>query len=304
MQLYEQLEQLTNSSHSLVLTIGNFDGMHRGHRAVLQRVRALTGAEGKQIVITFRNHPSEVLRPTQPTRFLCTLPHKLALLEEAGIDTLYLLTFTRYLAQHSAASFIERVRQFIPFSHLVLGHDATLGRDRQGNRSMMQMLGEEWGFQVHYLEEYRFEGQPVSSTRIRESLQKGDLELVETLLDRPYSIYAPVIQGQGKGKLLGYPTANLDVGNLCLPPFGVYAVRVRKGQTWLPGIANLGIAPTIREEAPPLLEVHLLSSKEDLYDSSLEVIFKHFIRPEQKFENAEALRQQIALDIKTAKDLF
>jgi riboflavin kinase/FMN adenylyltransferase len=299
MQIIEQLELFSQPRQPLVLAIGNFDGFHRGHYAVLRHARLLAGQEGQIVVITFRNHPSEVLRPAQPTRLLCTLPHKLRLIEQFGIDTLILLSFTRYLAQHSAASFIERVRQSIPFSHLVLGHDATLGRDRQGNRPLMQQLAEEWGFQVHYLDEYRFEGQPVSSTRIRALLQRGDLEQVEILLDRPYSIYAPVSQGQGQGKLLGYPTANLETTGLCLPPFGVYAVEVRKEQEIWTGIANLGVAPTLKTEGIPLLEVHLFAPEQNLYDDSLEVIFKRFIRPEQKFSNLDELRRQIALDIET-----
>ena len=147
------------------------------------------------------------------------MPHKLHLLQQFGIDQIILLPFTRYLAQHSAESFIEHVRQFIPFTHLVLGHDATLGRDRQGDRITMQTLGMEWGFHVHYLEEYRYEGKPVSSTRIREALQEGDLDQVEELLNRPYSIYGPVTAGEGKGKQLGFPTANLDVTGLCLASF-------------------------------------------------------------------------------------
>jgi riboflavin kinase/FMN adenylyltransferase len=297
MRLLEKLEDFSQPRNPLVLTIGNFDGMHRGHRAVLNRARNLAGQEGQLLVLTFRNHPSEVLRPYQPVRLLCTLPHKLQLLQQFGVDDIVLLPFTRYLAQHSAASFIEHVRQFIPFSHLILGHDATLGRDRQGDRPTMIGLGMEWGFHVHYLEEYRYEGKPVSSTRIRELLQQGNLIQVEALLNRPYSIYAPVSSGGGKGKQLGFPTANLDVSGLCLPPFGVYAVEVMHQSKCLQGIANLGIAPTIREDNKPVLEVHIFESERDWLGQYLEVIFKEFIRPEQKFHNVEELRQQIQKDI-------
>ncbi len=301
MQVLERLEDFSQPSHPLVLTIGNFDGMHRGHCAVLKRAQELAGKEGEIIVLTFRNHPSEVLRPEHPTQLLCTLAHKLHLLQRFGVRKVLLLSFTRHLAQHSAASFIKQIRQFIPFSYLVLGHDATLGRDRQGNRATMQELGDQWGFNVFYQDEYRFEGHPVSSTRIREAVQRGDFDQVEQLLDRPYSIYAPVSQGEGKGKLIGFPTANLDVTGLCLPPFGVYTVAVLQNSHSMPGIANIGVAPTLRMDTPPLLEVHLFDQEQDLYGQYLEVIFKQFLRPEQKFQNMEQLHQQIKRDIELAK---
>ena len=302
MPIVEKLEEYTPSRQPIILTVGNFDGVHRGHCAVLKRAQVLAGQEGEVVALTFRNHPSEVLRPEHPTPLLCSLPHKLRLLQQFGINTILLLPFTRYLAQHSANSFIENVRQFIPFSHLVLGHDATLGRDRQGNRAMMEELGMEWGFNVHYLEEYRYEGKPVSSTRIREALQRGDFIQVEELLDRPYSIYGTVSSGEGKGKQLGFPTANFDVSGLCLPPFGVYAVEAIYDSRQLQGIANLGIAPTIREDHKPVLEVHLFDAHQDWLNHHLEIVFKRFIRPEQKFHNIEELRQQIHKDIEVVKN--
>lgn len=298
MTILERLEDFKNPCYPLVLTIGNFDGMHRGHQALLKEARSLAGSEGKVVAITFRNHPSEILRPEQPVCLLNSLPHKLSLLGQTSIDTLILLSFTRYLAEHSAASFIERVRHFIPFSHLLLGHDATLGRDRQGDRATMHALSEQWGFSLHYLEEYRFEGQPVSSSRIRKALQEGNLEIVEQLLGRPYSLYGKVIEGQGLGKKIDWPTANLEVKGLCLPPFGVYAVEGQSQEKRMPGIANLGVAPTIRMDSSPLLEVHFLDYQEELGDQPIEIFFKKFIRPEKKFNSIAELQKQIALDIK------
>jgi riboflavin kinase / FMN adenylyltransferase len=301
MQVLKKLEDFQSTRQPLVLTIGNFDGMHRGHQAVLQKVQALAGSDGQTIVITFANHPSTVLRPEMPTSLLCHLPHKLHLIEEFKIDILMLLTFTSYLARHSAASFVERIRHFIPFTDLVLGYDATLGRDRQGNRGMMQELAQNWGFNIYYLDEYRFEGQAVSSTRIREAVHQKDFELVESLLDRPYSIYGSVISGQGEGKQIGYATANLDVTGLCLPPFGVYAVdMLRQGKRY-PAIANLGVAPTFGQKTSPVLEIHVFDFGEKIYEEVIEVVFKQFIRFEQSFESVEHLKQQIAQDVLKAK---
>lgn len=301
MQVLENLEKFTEQRRPLVLTIGNFDGMHRGHCIVLKQVKNLAEKEGMTTVITFRNHPSEILKPEQPTKCLCTLAHKLRLLHEFAIDKVLLLPFTRHLAQRSAASFIENIQKHIPFTHLVLGHDATLGRDKQGDHTTLQKLGEEWGFNVITIQEYRYNGQIVSSTRIREALRQGNFLEVEELMGRPYSIYSSVIKGAGKGKKMGFPTVNFDVSGLCLPPYGVYAVEILHGTRVIQGIANLGLAPTVRSETAPLLEVHLFDENQDLYGNFLEVFFKYFVRPEQKFHNIEELAMQIKRDIEFVK---
>ncbi len=292
MRIIERLEDFRKPSSSpLVLTIGNFDGMHRGHQALLAKARSLAGGEGQVVAITFRNHPSEVLRPDQPIPLLNSLQHKLYLLQQRSIDTLILLTFTRYLAEHSAASFIERVRQFIPFSDLLLGYDATLGRDRQGDPATLHALSEQWGFSLHYLEEYRFEGQPVSSSRIRMALQQGDLERVERLLGRPYSLYGTILPGQEQGQeeKSDWLAVHIEVKGLCLPPFGVYAVEGRREGKQMPGIVNLEIAPTLGIDAPPLLQVHFLDIQENLYGKHVEIIFKSFFPPEKKFSSMQGV---------------
>ncbi len=301
MQLLHRIEDFVDPKKPIFLTIGNFDGLHRGHAVVLKRLRERVGSEGHALVMTFSNHPSEVLRPENPTPFLCTLDHKIQLIEAFNVNTLLILPFTRYLALHSAASFIEKIRMSIPFSCLILGHDATLGKDRQGDRRTLNYLGVQWGFNVEYLEEYRYEGQPVSSSKIRELIQQGQLERAEELLGRPYSIYSTVIPGEGKGKQMGFPTANLNVQGLCLPPLGVYAVSIKKDGNFYQGIANLGAAPTVRNNAKPLLEVHIFNESDDLYGQSIEVIFRRFIRLERKFQSIDELKKQIQIDIEMAK---
>lgn len=300
MTIIENLEECVNLKDPLVLTIGNFDGMHRGHCALLKHAKSLMSQEGEVLVLTFRNHPSEVLKPEQPIPLLCSLTHKLRLLEQNGIDNILLLSFTRYLAQHSAYSFIENIRQFIPFSHLVLGHDATLGRDRQGNYAIMQELGMEWGFNVHYLKEYRYEGKGVSSTRIRETLQQGNLDLVEALLDRPYSILGHLNSVKEKEKRLDFPTAHVEITGLCLPPFGIYAIDVLYDSKRHQGIANLS-SNIQKEDNHPILEVFLFDSEENWLNREAEVVFKGFIRPEQEFQNRDDLEKQILNDIDFAK---
>jgi len=224
-------------------------------------------------------------------------------MEENKVDTAIVIPFTKSLSKNTAAAFVERVRQSIPFTHLVLGHDATLGRDRQGNRLVMNELGEMWGFHIHYIDEYRYEGTPTSSTQIRKFLFQGKIEEASLRLGRPYSIYSTVTPGLGKGKKMGYPTLNFNVKGLCLPPLGVYAVSVHSEGQQYQGIANLGRAPTVRDEtSSPLLEVHLFD-KELTSLSLMEVIFNTYIRPEKKFENVEDLKRQIAEDIIIVKNI-
>jgi riboflavin kinase/FMN adenylyltransferase len=270
MQILNQFEDFKDENKPIVLTIGNFDGVHRGHLSVIRRLQEIASDKSQSIVITFSNHPSEILRPQHPIQLLCSLPHRLKLIEKCGINTLILIPFTKHLAQHSAASFVERLRQSIPFTHLILGHDATLGRDRQGNRTVMKDLGQDWGFEVHYLEEYRFEGHPVSSSRIRELLQTGNLERVESLLGRPYSIYSRVVEHGS--------TINLEIKGLCLPPFGVYSVQVKFKDALFAAIANLNLVPIFGQNPQPKLEVQLLDPPQNFHGQEIEVIFQQVMQ--------------------------
>lgn len=269
MQLFYRLEDYRDERKPVVLTIGNFDGVHRGHLAVLRHAKEFAGGQSQIMVLTFSNHPSKVLRPQHPLCLLCTLEHRIRLIEACGIDSLLLLPFTSHLAKHSAASFVERLRQHIPFTHLVLGHDATLGRDRQGNRAVMKELGQDWGFNVHYLEEHRYEGHPISSTRIRELLQNGDLEGVEALLGRPFSIYSKAIPDPG----VDQTSIQINVEGLCLPPLGSYEVVVKKGEEAIPATAHLRPNDTGKEISAVLLEVHM--SHPHNVDKEIEIVFSN-----------------------------
>lgn len=299
-RLITSLKDFPKPSKPVVLTIGNFDGVHRGHQSVLSHMRKIAQTACiETCAITFSNHPSEILRPTSPILLLCNLPHRIKLLQERNIDTIVVLPFTPEIAQQSASEFIENIYSHIPFSHLILGHDATLGKDRQGDRATMHRLGETHGFVVDYVEGYSDEISPISSSRIRFFLIEGNLLKVEELLGRPYSIYGKVLPGLGRGKQIGFPTANLDVSGLCCPPYGVYAVSVKKGKSITPGIANLGLAPTIRNK--PLLEVHLFTQEGDLYNQEIEVLFHSFVRPEKRFNSLDELKNQIQADIQAVQ---
>ena len=290
---------------SQVLTIGNFDGVHIGHQSILKKTIQLAAESRREsAVLSFSNHPSTILRPSQAVRSLCTLAHKLHLLEAAGIDQLYLIPFTKEFSTLSAEEFLKNLHAKNPFSHLVLGYDAVIGKDKQGDRATVESLADQIGFKVVYLPEYKIEGQTVSSSLIRRTIQNGDLKSAAKLLGRPYSIYAQVQKGAGRGKDLGIHTANIPVEGLCILPLGVYAVQLVHSEFSYPAVANLGIAPTFRTHSSPLLEVHIWDHSLELYGQYVEVIFHEYIRPEKKFETAQMLKEQIHEDIFAAQRIL
>lgn len=285
----------------IALTIGFFDGVHLGHRLLLQELKST----GFPVVITFENHPAEVLRPETAPPKLCTTPHKLKLLQEAGVESVILLDFTREMSQQTAAEFLKSIRQHVPFQQLILGSDATLGKEKHGDRQHIQNLANELGFTAAYLDLVSMEGSKVSSSHIRTCVRNGDLSAAASMLGRKFSIYAPVHTGAGLGKTIGFPTLNMPVKGLCLPPLGVYAVNFKAFEHSWKGVANLGIAPTVRTSPEPILEVHLFDYASEIANlTNVEVIFEHYLRPEKKFDGLESLKNQIAQDVFEAKNLL
>lgn len=303
MKIIKQLPLKSPLDRPAIITIGNFDGMHLGHQMLLKRLANEAKKENKaSVVISYTNHPAEVLRPHIPICRICTLEQKTQLIEKLNIDLLVLLTFDKEFAAQSAEEFLTRLQTSIPYSQLILGWDATLGKDREGSKDTVRKLATQYHFKVDYLDQLLTDHKPVSSTEIRKNLTQGNLKEIEHLLGRKYSILSKVFKGEGKGKKLGFPTANLDVRGLCLPPLGVYAVDALMNDKSYKAIANLGVAPTMRQDSTPILEVHIFDFEEDLYDQSIEVIFKSFIRPEKKFSTPDELRTQIAKDIQIARE--
>ena len=304
MQIAYSLEKISKSLSPVILTIGSFDGVHLGHQAVLKHL-AQTAKEKKttSAVLTFSNHPSTVLRPHHPTPLLCTKEHKVLLLDQASIDLSIILPFTKELSEQSAEQFLQRVREFLPFQTLILGSDAHIGKNREGDRSTVTALSTTLGFSLEYYPDHKKDGERISSRRIREYIQQGELKQAKALLGRAYSIFGAVLKGNGRGAPLGFPTANININNLCLPPLGVYAVTLFENGTAFQGVANLGFAPTIRPEGFPILEVHLFDAHIDLYGKMVDVYLHDFIRSEMKFENIEDLRNQISQDVIKAKQI-
>jgi riboflavin kinase/FMN adenylyltransferase len=302
MQIFNTLEEYKSKSEPIILTIGNFDGVHLGHKKVIASVvEEARKRNYTAVLITFRNHPLEVLEKNKTIKVICTPRQKEKLIEELGIDILFSLSFTKKFSQQDAETFLSDLKKHLNYQKIILGYDARIGKEREGDREKIEELAWKMHFEVEHVDPFKLEGARVHSSEIRKAIFEGDFENIQRYLGRPYSIISNVISGSKKGSALGYPTANLDVSKLCLPPLGVYLVKVQFNDTLRWGIANLGFAPTIRESVNPLLEVHVFDLTEDIYGKELEVFFVHFLRPEIKFDTIENLKNQIAADIQQAK---
>jgi riboflavin kinase/FMN adenylyltransferase len=291
----------------LHLAIGVFDGVHLGHRAVIEHALASADASnGTAVVVTFDPHPAQVLRPAQAPALLTSTRHKLRLLAQLGVEDTLVIPFDATFAATAPADFIRELAATCrPLRQICVGQNWAFGKGRAGNIALLTELGAKLGFEATGLAGVAVNGEPVSSTAIRAAVQAGDLDTAARLLGRPFSIFSTVIAGNQMGQKLGFPTANLRPESEQLPPNGVYAVRASLGSELLPGVANIGLRPTVEKSAKEiLLEVHLFDFSADLYGQDLEIHFLHFLRPEQKFPSLDALKAQIAADSKAARTLL
>lgn len=291
-----------------VVTVGNFDGIHVGHRAILDIVVERARAQrGDAVVFTFDPHPRRFLQPESGPGLITTLEQKLELLEEAGVDAVVVEPFTAEFARTSPESFIRDVLHGrIGPMEVYVGYDFHFGRDRAGSMRMLTEIGPKLGFSVTIISEVTVGGQDVNSTRVRELLARARPEEVAAFLGRPYAVRGTVVEGDRRGRTLGFPTANLapDEASQVLPVAGVYAGRLRflddgspaRGEA-LPSVANVGTRPTFGDAERMLIESHLLDFEGDVYGRRVEFVFEHHLRPERKFENVERLRGQISADV-------
>jgi riboflavin kinase/FMN adenylyltransferase len=288
-----------------VLTIGNFDGLHVGHRQILATVLERAQAQrGEAVVYTFDPHPRKVLQAERAPAMLTTTEQKLELLAEARIDLVVLEPFTREFATTPAEVFVrDYVHARLAPREVYVGYDFHYGRDRAGSMRLLTELGPRLGFAVTIIPEVTIAGRDVSSSRIRERLAAGDVEEAAELLGRPFAVRGRVIEGDRRGRTLGFPTVNLAPENEVIPGLGVYAGHVRVLDEG-PGagarhaaVTNVGRRPTFKENDPPLAEAHLLDFAGDLYGRRVEVSFEARLREERRFPSVDALREQIARDV-------
>jgi riboflavin kinase/FMN adenylyltransferase len=289
-----------------VLTIGNFDGVHRGHRAVLTQLAGIARDCGEPAVLmTFEPQPQEFFAPHQAPARLTRLREKLKAFSDLPLARVCCLDFDWSLATLSPMDFIEDLLvKKLGIRHVVVGDDFRFGRDRQGDLALLHSAGQRLGFAVSRMETCRLGNERVSSTRIRHALLQGELEVASELLGRRYSLCGRIIHGDQRGRSLGFPTANIALHRRILPLSGVFAVQVLGvAEQTLPGIANVGFRPTV-DGKKSLLEVHLLDFEGNLYGRHVRVEFLHKLREEQRFSSLEALRQQIQQDVQKVREYF
>ena len=303
-------------SHPLqnpVVTVGNFDGLHIGHRAitdtVVTRARALDGCA---VVYTFEPHPIRVLRPDRAPRLLTTIEQKIELIEQAGIDALIVEQFDKEFAAIDAEEFIRKILyERIRPVEVYVGYNFHFGRDREGSMRMLTELGPKLGFAVTIVPEVTIDEGDVNSTTIRKLLVEARVEEASRMLGRPYSIRGSIVQGEGRGRTLGFSTANLQPENEVLPASGVYAGRLRflddgvpgRGED-LPAVMNVGHRPTFGDTNGVQAEAHLIDFDGDVYGRRVELLFFSRLRSEKRFPGVEALREQIASDVVEARRLL
>ncbi|MBK7954747.1 MAG: bifunctional riboflavin kinase/FAD synthetase [Candidatus Accumulibacter sp.] len=305
MLVYRGFSQTAPSA--TVLTIGNFDGVHLGHRALLARLTAAAADAGlPAAVLTFEPHPREFFAPKSAPSRLSTLREKLELLADDGVDLVHVCHFNARFAALSPDEFIERVLLgALRARHLIVGDDFRFGAHRAGDFMLLRESGARLGFRVEAMDSITLEGERASSSAVRDALQAGRLEHAARLLGRPYSIDGRVVHGDKIGRQLGFHTANIRIKHERPPLQGVFAVEV-KGLPGGPhrGAANLGYRPSANQLLRPLLEVHLLDFSTDIYGAHLNVRFLHKLRDEMKFPDYQALKAQIASDVAAVKQYF
>ena len=290
----------------VALTIGNFDGVHLGHQALLAQVKEVAHTHAlSSAVLVFEPHPREFFTPQQAPARLTSMREKLELFAEVGIDRVHVCRFNQSFAQMSAVGFATALHQKLAAKFVLIGDDFRFGSGRSGDFALMQKIGAEQGFAVNAMRSVLSDGVRISSTAVRAALVTGDLAAAHHYLGRPYSISGRVVHGNGVGKKLGFPTANIQLKHNRPPLSGIFVVSVQgEGLRCSQGVASLGVRPTVQENGKPVLEVHLFDFSREIYNQHLRVDFLHKLRDEEKYPDMESLTRQIALDVEHAKDFF
>ena len=296
MEILRSISELSKLRGPLFLAIGVFDGVHRGHQAVISTsAEHSRSANGTPVVVTFDPHPEKVLRPQVAPHLLTATQHKIALIRDLGVAHLLIITFDKQFAGTEPEDFVQQLVKYSrPLREICVGHEWSFGKNRRGNLELLKKLGAQ----------VTVNSELISSTTIRQALEAGDLTKAAAMLGREYTILGTVVRGDDLGKKIGFPTANLSAHNEQFPPNGVYFAEAKLDGVVHPGVVNLGYRPTVSSsKTERVLEIHLLDLERDIYDKDLEVRFISYLRPEKKFENVDALVRQIEADVKQARAL-
>jgi len=293
-----------------VVTIGTFDGVHLGHMKIIHRLKDFSAEmQGESVIFTFHPHPRQVLTPEEHNlRLINTLEEKIDLLKASGIDHLIIYPFTREFSALPYTEFVEKILVGqMKTSCLVVGYDHKFGQNRQGNFEYLHQCASKFNFRIEKLDALLVDEMNVSSTRIRQALEQGDIALANKYLGYPYELHGTVVEGKQMGRTIGFPTANIESSdiNKLIPGYGVFAVRIRISGTLYRGMLNIGTRPTFNQNADlRSIEVNIFDFDEDIYHQNISIIFYEKIRNEQKFPNKDALVEQLNMDKISAMKLL
>ncbi|CAH1085537.1 bifunctional riboflavin kinase/FAD synthetase [Candidatus Nitrotoga sp. 1052] len=290
----------------VALTIGNFDGVHLGHQALLKQLRMAAQLLGlPTAVLVFEPHPREFFTPQEAPVRLTSMREKLEFFATLDVDRVYVCRFNSSFAQMSAVDFIHALHEKLAAKFVLIGDDFRFGNRRSGDIALMEKIGSQQGFKVEVMHRVSHNGVRISSTAVRAALVEGDLRAAQRYLGRPYGISGRVVHGDGLGKQLGFPTANIQLKHNRPPLTGIFVVRVQgDGLPPMQGVASLGVRPTVKQNGKPVLEVHLFDFSGEIYNKHLRVDFLHKLRDEVKYLDLQSLTQQIELDVCNAKQWF
>jgi riboflavin kinase/FMN adenylyltransferase len=298
---------LHDSDRGAAVAMGSFDGVHRGHQRVIALAAKAAEEKGAPLgVITFDPHPRVYFRPDEPPFRLMKTDQQARALETLGVDMLYVLPLGAELAEMTDRQFATQVlHEGLGARHVAVGFDNSFGKGRTGTPDTMRQYGAELGFDVSVAEAVGDDGEKFSSTQVRDALRTGKPEVAAEILGRPFAIEGTVQRGRQLGRKLGFPTANVDLGDYVAPRFGVYATRTRLSDgRQFKGVANIGMNPTVHGITRPLLEVWLFDFDEDIYDRNIETDLITFLRPEEKFDGLETMTKQVMKDAAQAKAIL
>jgi riboflavin kinase/FMN adenylyltransferase len=290
----------------VALTIGNFDGVHLGHQALLKQLRLAGQLLGlPTAVLVFEPHPREFFTPQDAPVRLTSMREKLEFFATLGVDRVYVCRFDSSFAQMSAVDFIHALIEKLAAKFVLIGDDFRFGNRRSGDIALMEKIGGQQGLKVEVMHRVSHNGVRISSTAVRAALGEGDLRAAERYLGRPYSISGRVVHGDGLGKQLGFPTANIQLKHNRPPLTGIFVVRVQgDGLPPMQGVASLGVRPTVKQNGKPVLEVHIFDFSDEIYNKHLRVDFLHKLRDEVKYLDLTSLTLQIELDVCNVKQWF